>query len=260
MFESKNTDHAAAALDDDGIATVTITRAQSLNILSSPVIKELTAVLEEFAAREDVRVLVLRGTGERAFVGGADIGEMAGLDRSTAAEFITGLGGLCDAVRTFPVPVIARMPGYALGGGLELAAACDLRISSSDAHFGMPEVTVGIPSVIHAALLPRLVGNGRAAWLTLTGEQIDAATALSWGLVDEVVEPAELDVAVTRRAERLAHIGPAALRRQKRLLRSWEDLPVDEAISASIPEFAAAFDTGEPQRYMGEFLNRKRSR
>ncbi|MEV0703561.1 enoyl-CoA hydratase [Saccharopolyspora sp. NPDC050389] len=260
MAESTSFEHTTATLDGDGIATVTITNAKALNIVNSAVIKDVTAAIEELAARDDVRVLVLRGTGDRAFIGGADIGEMVTLNRRTAAEFITGLKAMCDAVRDFPAPVIARLAGYTLGGGLEVAAACDLRISGSDAHFGMPEVAVGIPSVIHAALLPRLVGNGRAAWLTLTGDQIDAATALAWGLVHEVCDPSELDVAVARNAKRLAGLGPAALRQQKRLLRSWEDQPVDEAVAASIPEFAAAFDTGEPQRFMSEFLNRKHSR
>ncbi|MEV0084815.1 enoyl-CoA hydratase [Saccharopolyspora sp. NPDC050642] len=260
MADSRTSEHTTTTLDGDGIATVTITDAKVLNILNSAVIKDVTAAIEALAARDDVRVLVLRGTGDRAFIGGADIGEMVTLNRSSAAEFITGLKGMCDAVRDFPAPVIARLAGYTLGGGLEVAAACDLRIGSSDAHFGMPEVAVGIPSVIHAALLPRLVGNGRATWLTLTGDQIDAPTALSWGLVHEICDLPELDAAVARNAKRLAELGPAALRQQKRLLRSWEDLPVDEAVAASIPEFAAAFDTGEPQRFMAEFLNRKRSR
>lgn len=258
MANTRTPEHATTTVDGDGIATVTIIGAKSLNILSSAVIADATAAVEELAGSDGVRVLVLRGTGDRAFVGGADIAEMAALDRDSAAEFITGLSGLCEAVRRFPAPVVARIAGYALGAGLELAAACDLRISSSDARFGMPEVAVGIPSVIHAALLPRLVGSGRAAWLTLTGEQIDAATALSWGLVHEVCEPSDLDAAVGRCAERLAGFGPSALRQQKRLLRAWEDLPVDEAIAASVPEFAAAFDTGEPQRYMTDFLTRKR--
>lgn len=260
MADSRTSEHTTTTLDNDGIATVTITNAKALNIVNSAVIKDVTAAIKTLGARDEVRVLVLRGTGDRAFIGGADISEMAALNRSTATEFITGLKVMCDSIRDFPAPVIARLAGYTLGGGLEVAAACDLRISSSDGRFGMPEVAVGIPSVIHAVLLPRLVGNGRAAWLTLTGEQIDAATALSWGLVHEVCELAKLNAVVARNAKHLAELGPAALRQQKRLLRSWEDLPVDEAVAASIPVFAAAFDTGEPQHFMTEFLNRKHSR
>src|SRR6266853_1899391 len=119
-------------------------------------------------------------------IGGADIKEMAKHDQASAEKFITGLRDLCEAARAFPAPVIARMPGWCLGGGLEFAAACDFRIAAHDARFGMPEVRVGIPSVIHAALLPRLIGWGRARWLVMTAENIDAPTALAWGLVDAV--------------------------------------------------------------------------
>ncbi|MER6988347.1 enoyl-CoA hydratase [Saccharopolyspora hirsuta] len=259
MNQISSTEHATSSVDDDGIATVTIRNAKVLNIVNSAVSAEVTAAVGELAERPEVRALVLRGTGDRAFIGGADIAEMSTLDRRGAEVFIDGLRALCQAVRDFPAPVIARMPGWCLGAGLEVAAACDLRISSSTARFGMPEVAVGIPSVIHAALLPRLIGNGRADWLMLTAENIDAETALSWGLVHEVVAPEELDAAVDRTARRFAEFGPSAVRQQKKLLRSWEELPVERAIADSVAEFGAAFDTGEPQRYMTEFLNRKRS-
>ncbi|MDA3626335.1 enoyl-CoA hydratase [Saccharopolyspora sp. WRP15-2] len=259
MNEISNTEHATGVVDDDGIATVTIRNAKVLNIVNSAVSGEVTAAIAELAERPEVRALVLRGTGDRAFIGGADITEMATLERGSAEVFIDGLRRLCQAVRDFPAPVIARMPGWCLGVGVEVAAACDLRISSSTAKFGMPEVAVGIPSVIHAALLPRLIGGGRADWLMLTAENIDAETALSWGLVNEVVALEELDDAVARTARRFAEFGPAAVRQQKKLLRSWEALPLDQAIADSVAEFGTAFDTGEPQKYMTEFLNRKRN-
>ncbi|MDA3646880.1 enoyl-CoA hydratase [Saccharopolyspora indica] len=259
MNEISSTEHATGSVDDHGVATVTIRNAKALNIIGSAVGAEVTAAIGELAARPEVRALVLRGTGDRAFIGGADITEMSTLDRAGAEAFIDGLRVLCQAVRDFPAPVIARLPGWCLGVGVEVAAACDLRIGSSTARFGMPEVAVGIPSVIHAALLPGLIGTGRADWLMLTAENIDAQTALSWGLVHEVVPPEELDAAVTRTARRLAEFGPSAVRQQKRLLRSWEELPVERSIAESVAEFGAAFDTGEPQRYMTEFLNRKRS-
>ncbi|ALD93353.1 3-hydroxybutyryl-CoA dehydratase, putative [Cupriavidus gilardii CR3] len=173
--------HAAVAVDARGIATLTISEAGSLNILGTPVIAALTEAVRTLAADPRVRVLILRGTGDKGFVGGADIKEMAGLTRDSAERFISGLRALCDAVRHCPVPVIARMPGWCLGGGLELALACDLRIAGDNANLGMPEVKVGIPSVIHAALMPRLIGNARTAWMLLTGELCDAAQALSWG-------------------------------------------------------------------------------
>ena len=179
--------HAQAQLDVSGIATLTISGAGSLNILSTPVIKDLTSALNNLALRSDVRVLILRGTGDKAFVAGADISEMAQLTRVTAMQFITGLRDLCEAARSFPVPVIARIPGWSLGGGLEFAMACDVRIASHGTQFGMPEVKVGIPSVIHATLMPKLIGESRAAWMLLSGENIGSEQALDWGLINEAV-------------------------------------------------------------------------
>ena len=138
-----------------------------------------------------------------------------------------------------------------------LFRSCDLRIASRNAHFGMPEVKVGIPSVIHAALLPRLVGRSVATWMLLTGEPVDAATALGFGLLHRVCEPDSLDAAVAQTAQQLAGLGPMVLRQQKALLRSWEDQTVDVSIDASVAEFRRAFTTGEPQRFMQEFLGRK---
>ncbi|MDU1691625.1 MAG: enoyl-CoA hydratase, partial [Bradyrhizobium sp.] len=175
-----------------------------------------------------------------------------------AEAFITRLAELCDAVRTFPAPVIARLPGWCLGGGLEVAAACDLRVAAHDAKFGMPEVRVGIPSVIHAALLPRLIGWGRTRWLLLTAETVDAPTALAWGLVDAVALAGELDAAVEKAVASLLACGPHALRAQKALLRQWEDLPLKDAIELSVGTFGRAFLTDEPKRLMQGFIDRKR--
>ena len=150
-------------------------------------------------------------------------------------------------MRAFPAPVIARMPGWCLGGGLEVAVACDFRIAAHDAKFGMPEVKVGIPSVIHAALLPRLIGWGRARWLVMTAENIDASTALAWGLIDVVAPEGALDAAVERTVKTLLECGPEALRSQKALMRQWEELPLQgirqpqhRRIRAIVPDRRAA--------------------
>lgn len=256
MTQQEISKHASVVVED-GIATLTITNAGSLNILSSAVIRDINAQLTLLSGDNDVRVLVLRGTGDKGLIGGADIKEMAGLTQESAERFISNLRDMCDKLRRFPAPVIARMPGWTLGGGLEVAMACDVRIASASAHFGMPEVKVGIPSVIHASLIPRLIGGARAAWLLLTGENVDASTALAWGLVHEVVQDGDLDAAVSRTAALLAKSGPEVMKQQKRLLREWEDQPLDTSIEASIREFGLAFKTGEPQRYMQEFLDRK---
>jgi enoyl-CoA hydratase len=244
--------------DPRGVVKLTICNAGSLNILGSAVIAGVREGLEVLATERRIRVLILAGQSEKSMIGGADIKEMAGLDQASAEKFITGLRDLCEAVRAFPAPVIARMPGWCLGGGLEVAAACDVRIAAHDAKFGMPEVKVGIPSVIHAALLPRLIGWGRARWLLMTAENIDAPTALAWGLVDAVAPEGGLDAAVEHTTKSLLECGPEALRAQKALLRQWEELPLKESVHLSIGVFGQSFLTGEPQRLMQEFIDRKR--
>ena len=139
-----------------------------------------------------------------------------------------------------------------------MALACDIRIASTNAKMGMPEVKVGIPSIIHAALLPRLVGRARASWLLMTGEIADAAEALSYGLVDRVVAVGDLDKEVARVAYMMAGFGSQVLAQQKRLLREWEDEPLDKSIQNGVAEFGSAFNTGEPQKYMDEFVREKK--
>ena len=250
--------HCGADRDSRGVVRLTICQAGALNILGTPVIDGMRNGLEALAADRGIRALVVAGESERSMIGGADIKEMAGLDPSSAEKFITGLRDLCEAVRAFPAPVIARMPGWCLGGGLEVAAACDFRIAAHDARFGMPEVRVGIPSVIHAALLPRLIGWGRARWLVMTAENIDAPTALSWGLIDVMAPPGGLDAAIEHTVKTLLESGPEALRAQKALLRQWEELPLTESVNLSIAVFGQSFLSGEPQRMMQRFIDRKR--
>ncbi|MHA7650361.1 enoyl-CoA hydratase [Mycobacterium sp. ML4] len=242
---------------DGGLATIELINSKALNIIGSPAISALTEALRAVGQGSDVRVVVLRGSGEKAFIGGADINEMVNLDQAGGKVFIHRLAGLCEAIRQCPVPVIARLAGYCLGGGLEVAMSCDLRIAESGAKFGMPEVAVGIPSVIHAALMPALIGAGHSAWMLLTGETIDAGTAVAWGLVHEAVAPDALDARIAQLTSRLSGFGPAAVRQQKRLLNKWFDMSVHTAIEDSVEEFGQAFLTGEPQRHMRSFLDRK---
>jgi enoyl-CoA hydratase len=250
--------HCGVDRDSRGVARLTICNAGPLNILGSAAIQAVREGLEALAADREIRVLVLAGESQKSMIGGADIKEMARLDQNSAEKFITGLRDLCETVRAFPAPVIARMPGWCLGGGLEVAAACDFRVAGYGAKFGMPEVRVGIPSVIHAALLPRLIGWGRARWLVMTAENIDAATALAWGLVDVVAPEGGLDAAVEKTVEALLKCGPEALRAQKALLRQWEELPLTESVNLSIGVFGRSFLTDEPKRLMQEFIDRKR--
>jgi len=241
------------------VAHVVFDNARRLNVLNPSALHDLTETFHALSAEEDLRVVVFSGAGGRAFIGGADINHMAGMRSSEDGRaFITLVHKLCQSIRDCPVPVICRMEGYTLGAGLEVAAACDLRIATDTAHFGMPEVKVGIPSVVEAALLPRLIGWGRTSWMLLTGENIDARKAEAWGMVEEVVETAKIDAAIERCVHSIVEATPLAVRAQKRLMRRWERLPLDEAVQAGIDSFAQSVAEGEHVERMGAFVNRKK--
>jgi enoyl-CoA hydratase/carnithine racemase len=248
------------AIDARGVATVTLANAAKLNTLNTPVMRKLVAAVQQLGRDETLRAVVLRGAGDRAFIGGADITEMASLDPNSARAFISLVHRSCDAFRRMPVPVIARIRGYVFGAGVEVAAACDMRVACTDAQFGMPEVRLGVPSVVEAALLPQLIGWGRTRQWLLTGDTIDAATAHAWGLVEQVVPPEQLDAAVERLLGSILASGPRAIRLQKALITAWEDLPLREAIQRGIDSFAASWRTDEPQQMMRQFVDRKRTR
>jgi enoyl-CoA hydratase/carnithine racemase len=240
------------------VAFVTLDNQAKLNTLNRALMTEFIAALVSLSHADDLRAVVLSGAGDRAFIGGANIGEMSRLDPDSARDFITLVHQTCDCLRRCPVPVIARIDGFALGAGLEVAVSCDLRIATDRAKFGMPETKVGIPSVVEAALIPRLIGGGRARELLMLGEIIDAPTALSWGLVERVVAPGRLDAEVDKVLAALFAAGPQAVRLQKSLMREWENLPADQAIAAGIDAFSRAYETDEPRRMMSVFLNRTR--
>lgn len=242
----------------EAVAWITVERPEKLNSLDSDMIAKLTVAAAGLLDDPEPRAVVVTGAGERAFIGGADVTEMAELTPRNAAKFITALHGASAALRALPVPVIARIRGFCLGGGMEIAAACDIRVASDDSSFGMPEVSLGLPSVIEAAIFPRLIGEGRANWLLLTGETLDAEKAYAWGFLEEITPAAELDAALERTLAAIIRNGPQAIRAQKELMRRWDALPLDEAILSSVPDFVHAYNVGEPQRMMKAFLERKR--
>ena len=245
--------------DAQGIARVPIDRPAKLNAMTEAMFLQLASIVAGYAGDPGLRALVLQGAGERAFVGGADIGVMAGLAGPAEAQrFISAVHAACRSLRDLPVPAIARLQGLALGAGLELAAACDLRLASSAAHLGMPEVVVGIPSVVEASLLPGLIGWGRTRRLLLLGETITGEEAERWGLVERCVAPEALDAALEEWLALLLKNGPAAIRSQKALIRQWEAMTPDDGAEAGIPAFAAAFEGEEPARMLGAFVARKR--
>jgi enoyl-CoA hydratase/carnithine racemase len=262
----QSSDHCQVRISRDErplgvVATVTIDNARRLNAMNSALMGAFVDAMEKLASEERLRAVVLGGAGPKAFIVGADIDEMAGIaSASEATAFITRLHRCCEAIRKLPVPVIARIQGYCFGAGLEIATACDARIASDAALFGMPEVKLGIPSVIEAALLPTLVGWGRAREIMLLGETFTAGEALAWHLVEHVVSPALLDQAVEAWIGRLLTSKPHAVRLQKRLMRQWEDLPLAAAVAAGIDAFAAAYETDEPTVAMREFLAAQKAR
>lgn len=239
-----------------GIRRVLLANDRKLNTLNTPILSELAGA---FRPGPEIRAVVLASEGERAFIGGADINEMAALASPEAArDFIKRIHAVCAAIRACPVPVIARIQGWCLGAGLEVAAACDLRLAGEAARFGMPEVRVGLPSVVEAALLPGLIGWGRTRRLLLLGETIEARGALAWGLVERVVPGMELDAALDEWLEMLCVAGPHAIRAQKALIAEWEELTPARGIEAGVVAFGRAFDTDEPSRMLGAFAGRRR--
>ena len=243
--------------DDGAMATITVANPQRLNALSGLVVAHLRERIAEIAENEDVRVVVLQGAGDRAFIGGADITELAKLDKKTARAFITSIHEVCSGLRGLPVPVIAKIRGYCLGAGLEIAASCDLRVATEQSQFGMPEVQLGLPSVIEAALLPQLVGWGRTRELVFGGKSFMAAEVASWGLVERVVPASEIDRAVDEWVESIVRADANAIRLQKELIRKWERLPLEEAIEAGIEAFGDAYDSDAPVKRAQSFLNRR---
>ena len=248
-------DRRAAGTGD--IVTVTLDRQDKLNALDRVSIDALIAAFTSLANDPALRVVVLTGAGLKSFVGGADINELRALGADTGRAFINALHDLFVLIRKLPVPVVARVNGYSLGAGMELAAACDLRVASENAVFGMPEVRIGVPSVIEAALLPRLVGWGRSNYLVLSAENIDAKTAYDWGFLESLVPAASLDREIDRITGAIAASGPIAVRAQKSLIAEWERLPLEDGITTGIDAFAKAFETDEPQRMIQLFFDRR---
>jgi enoyl-CoA hydratase len=218
---------------DGHVAVVTITNPP-MNQMSTALLEELEAEIERLDADDETRAVVLRGGGERAFVAGADIREFPALREAAAGEGggaargIQNIGHRIDAARK---PFLAAIQGYCLGGGLELAMSCDVRVCADDAQLGQPEVKLGlIPGGGGTQRLPRLVGPGRAALMNLGGEFVDAPTAYAWGLVEKVVPRAELDEAAVAIARSFAARSPHAIAVLRELARTTRDLPLEEGL------------------------------
>lgn len=242
------------------IATVTIHRPKSLNALNPAVIRELDAALQEIAAREDVGVVLLTGSGEKAFVAGADIAAMRDFTPLQALEFSLLGQAVLERIERLPQPVIGVVNGFALGGGCELAMACDLLIASDNAKLGQPEVNLGIiPGYGGTQRLPRLVGRNLAKELVLTGEMISAARAYEIGLVNRVVPQAELMEAAREIARKILAKGPVAVRTAKSVMNRGLDLDLGNACALEANAFAVGFTSEDRAEGMSAFLEKRKA-
>lgn len=242
------------------VATVSVIGQKKLNVVDEAILRDAKSALEDLLRRPGLRCVVLRGATERAFIGGANLHALRALNTQSAETFIRSINALCTTIRTASIPVIARLQGYCLGAGLEIAAACDLRIGDSTVRCGMPEVRIGVPSVIDAALLPGLIGWGKSRELMLRGNIIDAEQSYRIGLLQHLVEPRDLDTLCDEVVNDVLEGGCRAIALQKHLFCRWQDEGVSEAIESGVKAFVAAYESDEPQEKIDAFFSRSRNR
>jgi enoyl-CoA hydratase len=246
----------------DGFVAVVTIDHPPVNALSTPLLEELEDELDALDEDEGVRAIVLKGAGERAFVAGADISEFPSLREAAAeaqesgsARGIQKLGVRMDASRT---PFVAAIHGFCLGGGLELAMCCDIRVAAEDAQLGQPEIKLGlIPGGGGTQRLPRLVGIGRAQLLNLTGDFIDARTAYEWGLVEKVVPREELEEAALGIARTIAARSPVSVGVLRELARTTRDLPLEEGLRREAEGFRRCLESEDGAEGVAAFLEKR---
>ena len=239
------------------IAVVEVDNSNRLNCLSSDQVVRLQKAFEDLKENDELRAVVLTGAGDKAFIGGADLNELGGLCADSGRLYITRLHQACLAIRDFPLPVIARINGFCLGAGLEVAASCDMRAAAESAVLGMPEVHMGLPSVIEAALLPGQIGWGRTREILLTGQTFSAAEAVQMGFVQRIAPLSELDQAIASWLDGICSAAPEAVRNQKQLMNRWERTSIEEGVLAGIDALSQAYQTGEPQTRIAQFFAEK---
>lgn len=244
---------------NEGVALVFINRPKALNALNSKVFMELGKVFEEMEKDDQVRVVILTGEGEKAFAAGADITEMQRCSVLEAREFAMAANRTQRKIETFPKPVIAAINGFALGGGCELAMACDIRVASSNAKFGQPEINLGIiPGGGGTQRLARLIGIGRAKELVYSGRVIDAECAYEWGLVNKVVSPDKLIEEVMGLASKIAGKSRPILMLAKEAFNCGYNLDLDRALQLEIECFASCFGTEDHNEGMLAFTEKRK--
>jgi len=244
---------------EEGIAILKINRPKVLNALNRATLLEIQRALKELEKDPEVRVLIITGEGEKAFVAGADISEMAPMNPKEALEFSKLGHETLSLIEEFPSPVIAAVNGYALGGGLELVLACDIILASENARLGLPEVTLGIcPGFGGTQRLPRLIGKARAKELIFTGEMIDAKKAYEFGIVNKVVPQDKLLDEAKEIARKIAKNGPLAVRAAKRLVEKGLETSLRNGEAMEIEAWANLFATEDQKEGMKAFLEKRK--
>jgi enoyl-CoA hydratase len=240
------------------IATLTVNRPPALNALNREVLEEMARVIREVRHDSSVRVLIVTGAGDRAFVAGADIAAMSKMSASDGLDFSRLGHRVMESFEDLPIPVIAAVNGFALGGGLELALACDLIIASDKARFGQPEINLGlIPGFGGTQRLPHRIGHNKARELIMTGEMFDAKTALDWGLANQVVVPAELMDTARKLAENLASKSAIALRQAKAALRAAFTMNEDAGLRFEQEAFGVVFGSADRVEGTAAFVEKR---
>jgi enoyl-CoA hydratase len=247
-------------LEQEGpVGILKLNRPQALNALNSQVASELSAVMDEIEKEATLKVLIITGAGEKAFIAGADILEMEKLSTTEARAFGNRLRIAVDKIANLSKPVIAAINGFALGGGCELAMACDIRVASEKARLGQPETGLGIiPGSGGTQRLPRLVGPSKAKQLIFTAEMIDAKTALEIGLVDKVVPPDQLMVEAKKLAAAIASKPKVALSLAKSAINRGLDMDLGNGLSYEIECFAECFATRDQKEGMRAFSEKRK--
>ena len=241
----------------NGIELVQVNGRGPLNILGRRTFNQLIDRLDELEADSKTRVIIITGAGDRVFSAGMDLLEMKDMTLAEAESLVRLLHQVARKVFTMGVPTIAAISGHCLGYALELVLACDIRVAGEDSQLGLPEVRVGIPSVIEASLLPRTIGLGRARHLLLTGNPVNAQEAFEMGLVDRVVPPGDVINTATGIAEGLLGMSPEVLASQKDIVAKWLEVSEEESNEFSIQAFIQRFKTSQPKEAMEAYLEKR---
>lgn len=247
-------------IDSDGIGIVMINRPKALNALNAATVYELDQMFDELAANSAVKVVIITGSGEKSFVAGADIVEMKNKTAIEGRQWGQLAQAVFNKIENIPKPVIAAVNGYALGGGCELAMACDIRIASEKAKFGQPEVSLGIPPGFGGTQrLPRLVGKGRAKEILFTGDMIDAAEAYRIGLANQVVAPAELLDKAKAMAHKILSRAPIAVQVCKSAVNHGLDVDLNSGVAYEAEVFGLCFATEDQKEGMTAFIEKRKA-